>query len=169
MEPIDLPMESIDLSGKFLLEAMFEKLALPKPHYFTRQLEQGGFVSIVEFYPNKDDLRPATDCASLRSPICSKGEDSLNQAASRAINYMDRQNKVLIDHNYPELEAIKHNNETLVLTINREWSSSLKELIVACKQTHQIAGDALNTADVTPGYNLKSSLTRIHEETSELQ
>jgi hypothetical protein len=47
------PMELIVLSGKFLLGAMFENLDLPQPHYFTRALEQGGYVSIVEFYPDK--------------------------------------------------------------------------------------------------------------------
>lgn len=79
------PMELIDLSGKFLLEAMFENLDLPQPHYFTHALEQGGYVSIVEFYPTREYLRNASGWVLLSSRTCKDGASSMNSAAARAI------------------------------------------------------------------------------------
>jgi len=76
-------MELVELSNKFLAELMFEKLDLPKPVYFTYRLEQGGYVSAVEFYglPNK---RGSLRRVALPSPISKDGVTSMSRAVAQA-------------------------------------------------------------------------------------
>lgn len=91
-------MEMIDLSGKFLLEAMFEKLSLPLPHYFTGVLEQGGYA-------------PAAACirtsVAVELRMQKNRASAMNSAAAQAISHR----KVLVDYSHAWLQQAEMTNK----------------------------------------------------------
>lgn len=138
-------IELVELSNKFLAEAMFGKLELPKPVYFVRRLEQGGYVSAVEFYPTKEHFCISAERIALSSPVCKDGVSSINHAAVRALRFMERrEHKALVDFNYEQLQEekkgiCKHHKKT-IKQMTGEGCEYVDEVRVASNKIHDLAG-----------------------------
>lgn len=180
-------MELVELSTKSLAEAMFEKLGLPKSVYHVRKLDQGGYKSKIQFHHTKEGSRTSARRATLSSPICEDGEESMNRAADLAIEYMEtREKKVLVDYNYyqleqqkkayarvsnrllEKLEEIKQHNKTIKQIIG-EACDYVEEVRAATNKIHGLAGIALDPAASVSVCNLRQAILEIRDAVVALQ
>lgn len=97
-------MEIIDVSSKFLLETMFERIGLPRPRYFCRRLENGKCAATIEFFPTAGDLQGVV---SRSSDELNDMSAAMNNTAARVIRCMEIcKKKLLVDHSYSELGQV---------------------------------------------------------------
>lgn len=184
---MQITMEMIDLSGKFLLQAMFEKLDLPHPHYYVRALEQGGYRSDIEFYPSTELLHHGCKPVSITSSVCKDRASSLNNVAGKAVSYMGRRcQKVLVDYNYTKLQQAQDINASLtdsvtqkdkvikeqkqqIRELSMEWSDYLDEVWIASDQIHQLSATGLDPNTQVTSHRLKKALAELHDKIVALQ
>lgn len=180
-------MELVELRTTSLAEAMFDKLGLPKPVYYVRLLEQGGYRSQIEFHRTKERYDASAPRTKLFSHICVSGEAAMDHAADLAIGYMESYGrKVLVDYNYHRLqqekqayaklsdrlsettEEINQRNQT-IKQVTREASNYLEEVHVASNKIHTLADAALDPAAGLSLSTLKQAILQIQNATVALQ
>lgn len=153
----------------------------------TSHVGLSGYVSVVEFYPTKEDLRVSSGRAALSSPVFKDGVTAMNRAAARAIGFMERrEHKVLVDYNYEHLQEkqkanVKITNKLLekgeeikqykktIKQMTREGSHYLDEVRVTSNKIHDLAGATLDPTASMTVCNLKQTLLEIHDAVGALQ
>lgn len=84
-------------------------------HYFTHELEQGGYISVVEFYPTREDLDAASGWKSLSSPIRKDGATSMKRSNPSNQVHGKSAAQGACRYNYEQLKQVQRNNASLRL------------------------------------------------------
>ncbi|XBH71444.1 hypothetical protein VPH35_098897 [Triticum aestivum] len=149
-------MELVELRTTSLAEAMFDKLGLPKPVYYVRLLEQGGYRSQIEFHHTKERYDASAPRTKLFSHICVSGEAAMDHAADLAIGYMESYGRKVL------------RNQT-IKQVTREASNYLEEVHVASNKIHTLADAALDPAAGLSLSTLKQAILQIQNAIVALQ
>jgi hypothetical protein len=110
-------METVKIRSTVIVEAILEKLCLPRPKYQRRILEGSQCVVVtVVFYRSMQQLE-CFATQSLSSDLSDSLETFKNNIAVQAIKYMEMVQKAVKDFSHTKLEKKKGNE---VLLTNKE-------------------------------------------------